>query len=321
MNNDLEDPANDPMQSETRKDFTISWKLLKQNYKAYLATEIFAFLAFILAGLTIYLLVFFIASLITADGLQIRPLNHGDKNIYHIILGVSSISIYLVWISFLYCQYGLAYDILSSGDMFTEFKNAFIYFKAHWWKYILLSFITGLDFLIIRANLRISMSFLKGNIVLILILFTLRYVISFSFLIAFNTALPSVTNHGSLKEAIIESIKILKVDTERVIRTFSLFYVLFLFPSYLAIVIYTLLLNYATINIPLLIIMSIIIMVLYLFKIVLGMPLLSLISTRIYNSVEFDRYKPLVIENENDEKLSKVPSLAFNEKEAIAESR
>ena len=64
--------------SETRKDFKVSWQLFKANYKAFIATEIFAILAFFIVNaiiISIIVLIFVLSpDLVLADLIQ-YPVN------------------------------------------------------------------------------------------------------------------------------------------------------------------------------------------------------------------------------------------------------
>jgi hypothetical protein len=282
--------------SETRKDFKISWQLLKSNYKSFIATEIFAILAFIIINAVIFGIIALI--FVLSPNLSITdliPRSSTEITITFRIYFLFAILSYLTMSGFLYCQFGLAYDIFTSGDMFTEFKKSFVYFKEHWWKYILLTFITGFGFFV--PDRRIGFEPL-GPIReqfqnLFVVFITIRFIILYLLLVIFSSTLPSVTAQRSLKNSFIESIRILKKDFKRLFSTWGLFVIIFNGPAFILSLTLALILPIITGTVWVPILMAII-LILYLYNLFLGFPMMSLISTRIYNSVDFERFKPLM---------------------------
>jgi hypothetical protein len=286
--------------SETITDFKISWQLFKENYKAFIATEVFAFLAliiFYLLFLTIVVIVF--AALPNFTPADLIPRFPEYRKAPFILTSVISVLAYLVVSGFLYCQFGLAYDIISSGDMFTEFKKAFSYFKEHWWKYILLTFVTGFGFFlpdrrgISESPLPLRNIFEKWFFLLVII----RFFILFFLLVLFSGTLPSVTAQGSLKNSFIESFRIVKKDYKRLLSTWGIYFLTFSGPVFILSLIMAIIIPsiIGTFWLP---IFSVLLLLAYLYKLFIGFPFLSLIATRIYNSVEFKRFKPLTTSKE-----------------------
>ena len=281
--------------SETKADFKISWQFLKANYKSFLATELFAFLAFILVisiMMGILVLIF-----VLSPGLEVTDLvfdRAKDLDITFRVWLIVPILAYLTMVGFLYCQLGLAYDIFTSGDMFTEFKKAFSYFKEHWWKYILLTFVTGFSFFIpdhiMQKRIEVSPWASLGSIVIILEV--IRYLVIFIILVVFSNTLPSVTAQGNLKNSFKESFRIVKKEWKRLLKTWGIYFLIFIAPSliisgvsYLAFPVLE-----GTVWIEVIRGIAIIFQV---YKLFIGFPMMALIATRIYNSVEFERFKPL----------------------------
>ncbi len=290
--------------SETKTDFKISWQFLKANYKSFLATELFAFLAFILVisiMMGIIVLIF-----VLSPGLEPIDLvfdRAKDLDITFRVWLIVPILAYLTMVGFLYCQFGLAYDIFTSGDMFTEFKKAFNYFKEHWWKYILLTFVTGFSFFIpdhiMQRRLETSPWASLGS--LIIILEVLRYLVIFIILVVFSNTLPSVTAQGNLKNSFKESFRIVKKEWKRLLKTWGIYFLIFIAPSLIisGVSYLTFPVLEGTVWIEVIRGIAIIFQV---YKLFIGFPMLALIATRIYNSVEFERYKPL-IKYENPSKV------------------
>ena len=295
--------------SKTRKDFSTSWMLLKANYKAFIVTEFFAILAFIIINaivLGIMALIFVLSPNLSITDLL--PRTSREINATFIVYFLFAVLSYLTMSGFLYCQFGLAYDIFTSGDMFTEFKKAFTYFKEHWWKYILLTFVTGFGFFIPdrRMGFDRPVPIREHYQNFFIILLVIRFIILFFLLVLFSSTLPSVTAQRSLKDSFTESFRIVKKDFKRLLSTWGMYVAIFSGPAFILSLIIALVLPsiIGTVWVP---ILMVIVLILYLYKLFLGFPMMSLIATRIYNSVDFERFKQLTdtIEKKNYEKSKK----------------
>jgi len=294
--------------SETRNDFKVSWQMFKTNYKAFIATEIFAILAFLVINgiiLGIVVLIFVLSP--NLDLVDLFPGQTGPTNLSFRIWGIFSILSYLTMSGFLFCQFGLAYDIFSSGDMFTEFKKSFTYFKENWWKYILLTFVTGFGFFI--PDRRMSHIEPGENYEIFSIIFIiLRFMLLFFILVVFNSTLPSVTAQRKLKNSFIESFRIVKGNFRRLFKTWGLYFLIFSIPVFVINITMALLLPSirGTIVFP---ILMVLLLIIYLYWLFIGFPMMALISTRIYNTADFERFKPLPnvksksVETETDDSL------------------
>ncbi|MCE7743343.1 MAG: hypothetical protein GOP50_12905 [Candidatus Heimdallarchaeota archaeon] len=288
-----------PKASETRTDFRVSWQLFKSNYKAFIATEIFAILAFIIINaiiIGIIVLVFYLSpNLSIAD---LHPKTASDESITFRVYGFIAVLAYLTMTGFLYCQYGLAYDILSSGDMFTEFKKVFSYFKNHWWKYMLLIIVTGFGYFLPvgRIGEDPPRPLSDQAEIVSIILMVARVIGLFVLLVLFSSTLPSVTSQGNLKNSFIESIRIVKKDSKRLVKTWGLYFLIFTLPIFALSFTLVLIMPLIKGSIWVIIIM-VIIAILYFINLFIGFPMMSLIATRIYNTVDFERFKPLVEDN------------------------
>ena len=292
--------------SETKTDFRISWQFLKANYKSFLATELFAFLAFIVVisiMMGILVLIFVLSPELALSDLI--PIITEDREITIRVWLIIPILAYLTMVGFLYCQFGLAYDIFTSGDMFTEFRKAFSYFKAHWWKYILLTFVTGFSFFIPDniTHVRTETSHWSTSDALIITFEVIRFLIFFVVLVVFSSTIPSVTAQGNLKNSFKESFRIVKKEWKRLAKTWGIYFLIFIAPSFVLSVVlqltYPVLVGTAWITV-----IRVIAIILQVYKLFIGFPMLALIATRIYNSVEFERYKPLT-KHERTSKIDK----------------
>jgi hypothetical protein len=274
----------------TKLDFYHSWTLLRQNYKAFLGTELFA----IGASFVILSLGYILSWVFNPDSTSFFSNRFYLESSYRWV----SLSIaYLVLNAFINCQTGLAYDIMSSGEMFAEFKSSFGYFVQHWWKYIFLSIFIGSMGMSFVFNPR----FRDPNIpptpsfpLPVLLGLVLVGILSFFWFAIFNQSLASVNAQGKLGRALIESIRIFRADPKRVLSTWGVFYLIFSVPG----IIFEFVLRILTVSEFTSQIIILFFMLVYnLFIILIGLPLRALIVTGLYNNIPFKRFKPDLIEN------------------------
>ena len=268
--------------SETKRDFRNAWILLKDNYRAFLSTEIFAGIAFLITTFLTSLLVGTIASLLTSTPLREVLTNFSsDFVLSHIVrIGIMLICMW-IFFGFLNCQFGLAHEIMSSGEMYAEFKSSFGYYKKFWWQYPLLTFVimaaTMLMPLKFRFNILVNMND-EFFAFLVAIIF-------FFWFIIFISTLPSVTFQGNFKHAFIESFRMVRSDFRRLICTWSIFFLIFLAPGFLIIIFSIITSSW---------IFYIISFVYTLVLAFVGFPFMSLLATGLYKNVEIKRFKPLI---------------------------
>ena len=275
--------------SDTKKDFKIAWQLLKSNYKAFIGTETFAGLAFLLTlfvlGSILMVIVAIIPSISVSDFFGQVSDNFGISMVFRMLMGFIAISIFY---AFLNSQHGLAYDIMSSGEMFAEFKNSFTYFKRFWWQYPLLSFtlfiLNGFFSVVFRMGDSGPPIFHNITIGFTQIVLIIGEVILFFiwFLFVFQS-FPSLTSQGSFKRSFTESFRIIKSDPKRLIFTWGMYFLIFVVPLIILGIlaeVYGLIFLYVLFGIV------------FILVTIFGFPMLSLIACGIYNNVEFERFKP-----------------------------
>jgi len=284
---DPTDPASEkpasktPICPNTRMDFSQSWQAFRANYKAFLFTELFAGMAFLLTTMLIWGTISLIYVL--APNLSVSDLYANISEGFRISRMYRSLTLILgswVFFGFLNCQFGLAYDIMSSGDMFAEFKSSFSYFKRFWWQYPVLTFLLLLPHPIFavftnrRSGPPIS-TFDSGSLsiaFLQLILFLLLVVL-------FVEIFPSLTAHGRFKDSFIENFRIVKHNWRRLATTWGVYALIFLSPGFL--------IGMLSIWLEPSLWLFIVGMIYFLLLSVFGFPMLSLVSTGIYNNVPF----------------------------------
>jgi len=287
-------------QSEIKSDFKVSWQMLKMNYKAFLATELFAFLTALILLLLfsgIVILIYFLAPTLSLEDLRTQLNDYSRfqfSTIGTIFLAVGQVLL----VGLLYCQYGLSYDIMSTGDLFSEFKRAFWYFKRYWWQYLLISLISGLGLFIPVGIQMIKLPITIGNVLIDSGLIIVRYLLLFVFIILSGIILPSLTAQGSLKNSFKEASRIIKKYPKRLFKTWIRFFLMFLLPIIILSITIDVLFFYFSESgwgiqtSTIYLVFIVIYLVFYLVFLFLAIPLSTLISTRIYNSVDIEKFSP-----------------------------
>ncbi len=269
----------------TRRDFRESWKLLKSNYRAFLGIELFGIGAFILTVLVL----FGIESLVDPN----FAFNFSRDLIRSMSYRVVIIAIaFIILTTFINCQTGLAFDVMSSGEMFAEFRSAFGYFRQHWWKYILITFLMGGLGLSINAGSLFRQpgfpgSFPSTDMGFGFVVILVAVAIGFLWHCLIVQSLASINSQGSFIRSIRESFRIFRANPKRVLSTWGLYYLLFIVPSF----IFELFLG--IFNPPLEelgFIMGNFFLIYALIVIFIGLPMRALLVTGLYNNIEFKRF-------------------------------
>jgi hypothetical protein len=267
----------------TRMDFSQSWQAFRANYKAFLFTELFAGMAFTLTTMLVWGTISLIYVL--SPNLSVSELYTNISEGFRISRLYRSLTLILgswVFFGFLNCQFGLAYDIMSSGDQFAEFKSSFSYFKKFWWQYPLLTFLLLLPHPIfaVITNRRSGgsppiPSLETGNLWIAL----LQLMLFFILVVFFVETFPSLTAHGRFKDSFIENSRIVRHNWRRLITTWGVYTLIFLAPGFL--------IGMVSILLEPALWLFILGMIYFLLISIFGFPMLSLISTGIYNNVQF----------------------------------
>lgn len=272
---------------EALVDIRLSWRLYKSNFKVFLGAQIISILVytFLLFPWELILSFFF--------GIDF------NYNITLLLNIRSLIGGFLISI-FFGSSFGLSYDIMSGGDQFTELRGFFHYFKQYWWQYIFLSlllvsgdflssFIYGLFF---SGPIEDALYVLFLNITIIIIYKVLMY---FWITIILQT-FPSLTSQGSIKNALHENFKLLRVNSKRILSSLLLFFLIFNFSWTLLQILdlsmrilavemrwvwYQNFIQSYSIIFPLIQFLA---QTIFIF--LLAIPMLALVSTRIYNSLK-----------------------------------
>jgi hypothetical protein len=159
-----------------------------------------------------------------------------SPNIFNAIIVIDIIVVMVFMFALMGSIFGLAYDILSSGDQFAEFKGAFTYFKRYWWQYSVLSLIGGIVNMGLSFTMQINLGLINmtaENVHFYYVMSILVYIIGWIWYTLFILTMPSITAQGNLKKSLKENWAILKAHPARVLKTSFFYLVIFFIPSML----------------------------------------------------------------------------------------
>ncbi|MHA1777321.1 MAG: hypothetical protein DRO88_04840 [Promethearchaeia archaeon] len=261
-----------------------SWKMFIENYKAFLLTEAFALIALFLLVFGFISIIFAIISLIpnitiSEFGSQLR-----QTLVLSLIFRISLSFIFgIIFMGFMNSQFGLANDIINSGDMFAQFKGSFHYLKMHWGKFYLLTiWFNAITWLFSSPFLGFSNSHPHPSAFTVWhwVIFAIRIIIQFLWFLMWIHAFPSLVYQNSLLTALKESFLIFKTEFRRIVKTWGVFFLLFTLPI-LLLSFFLLIFPDPAISTSL---VPIIALVVILLLFLLGFPLMTLLATGIYNN-------------------------------------
>lgn len=278
---------------QSKEDFRTAWQLLRENFRAFISSELFALLIFIVyCVLFLAILVFLLlpGSLVFGDILPgSSNMNPGELlKIGQLVNFISSIFIAIgiaIFYGVMGSQYGLAYDIMSSGNLFAEFKGSFTYYRRFWWQYPIIMFlISGFVSLpSIQSQNAIIDDINDMGMWPSLILIVISIITG---LILWSTiwtlTLPALTARGTLKQAFKENFELVRHYYIRIFRTIGLFSFIMYFGMMLIgfVIIVLLYIGRAQMLIPALLLLSGAVIVYFALY-----PMIPLMATRIYNSI------------------------------------
>lgn len=261
-----------------------SWQMLRENYKAFLFTEFFAIAAFLILFFGSLTLLFSIISIIPNYTFINFFYDLRDKFAISLLfrLGISLI-FGIILMGFMNCQFGLANDIINSGDMFAQFKGSFHYFRSHWAKFYFLtilqsaiSMIFSGPFFAFKNSEPAIGEFTFGHWFVL----GLRIIFQFFWFLLWIHSFPSVVYQNNLWRALKESYLIFKTEFRRIVKAWGIFFTIFFLPN--------LLLNLFIIIFPSAHQENIFVLILalgfMLLLLLIGFPLLTLLATGIYNN-------------------------------------
>lgn len=291
----------------TKADFRNSWQMLRENYKAFIFTEIFAICAFLLSLLFLSFLLYIIVLIIPDYSMEDFVSLLRNQYTISILFRVGfTLLTSILLLGFMNCQFGLANDIMNSGEMFAEFKGSFAYFKKNWGQFFVLTIIMSGFFFIMSGPLSgnptghpYSQDFSVGQMGI----FILRTTLYFFWFLLFIHAYPSVVLKNNLWLAIKESVHIFVTDFRRIFRTWSIFFISFWLPPMILGIFGVIFFSGSTI-VPKFPIFAIIIILII---ILIAFPLSTLLATGIYNNSSIFAKSPNLKEKSEKRDRSEEP--------------
>jgi len=244
---------------EIIKDYIFAFKLYKRNFLPF-------FIVLLVGSILYFSLEFLFCDYIFP---RILPYNFVPANILY---GLVRLPRDFVLYGFFGVAIGLGYEIMSSGDQFTEVRRSWYYIKKYWLKFATLSLILNwlgyFTVFILNGQLNIEVKLL------------LRF-FSFFWFISISEAYAAVINRKKIIKALDDNFKILKRNFTRIFMVFSLYYIVFLLPRS----IFGLYLGYwVPVGSELHQSIGLIMKILTGVYILVGFPIFSFISIGIYNS-------------------------------------
>jgi hypothetical protein len=180
--------------------------------------------------------------------------------------------------------FGLSNDILTSGDLFTEFRRSITYFKKYWLYFALLTAPFGL--IIFTEQLFSSFSLLEmihsqeGNRMFFVGLKTIVYSFDLMLYVVLIQIFPSLIEVKNLRLCINENFLILSQNFKRVFVSVAFYYLIFRGPMFIVDITRILIVN----SEEAFYFFNFIFLISAIFNVLIGLPILSLIATRIYNT-------------------------------------
>ncbi len=293
-------PENPPPNSrenfhETRIDFRLSWRMYRDNWKAFAGAQVVGILGFLATMVvTAWILLLFVPPQMFMD-----PLAYGAGW----ILFLTTIFVLpglIVLFAFFGSLYGLSYDIMSSGDQFAEFSGTFQYFRRYWWQFFILSvWLNLLGFILPFGSLAII-----GRLTSIgtrpLFVFPISVAFNYIWLILFIGMFPSLTAQKSLKMAFKENWRQLKSNIRHRLATVGIYLLIFEIPTFILTGLLSVFIEmdgFPPVHLPI----GLIILAMETIQLFVGYPLLALLATRMYNSAKFNHTDENVREAPHDE--------------------
>jgi hypothetical protein len=173
---------------------------------------------------------------------------------------------------------------MTSGELFTEFRRSITYFKKFWFYFALLSLPYVL--ILVLAQLFCVFSLLEliqspGRDRSYLVLITIVvYLVDFMLYITLIETLPSIIVVKDLKQCITENFSILSQNFVRLFLSVGIYYLLFRGSMFIVDIARILIVTTE----EAFLLFNMIFMIISFINALIGIPILSLISTRIYNT-------------------------------------
>ncbi len=268
MSNIMDRDVIPPARDESRIDLSLSWRMFRQNSKPFLATQGIAF-----GGVIGFAVV--ISIILSLSGLE----TSSSRDYFVLSLQAPSL---LIFLAFQGSLYGLAFDVMSSGDQFTELGGTFRYLGKFWRRYLLFGFILNMPTIcLIVIGVTIGGPAL-AHLLELLVLFT---PISFVVFVIFVQAGPALTAQANVRSAFKDNFQTLHKAPRRLFKTWILFWVIFYLPYFITNILVLAQLNAFIQGDMAGIYLLVLAMITEMWYYLAGVPVQTLIATRIYNSI------------------------------------
>jgi len=266
------------MSDESLIDLKIAFKLYFDYKKEYIHTSIMFFMGIFFL---VFVTIFVVLNIIDEDYYQLNEL---ARLVIGLIILVVFCCVLFLLLAFARTIFGLTYDIMTSGELFTEFKRSIIYFKKFW---IFFSLFSIPFFLIIFIDQLIGLFFILRFIntnedyrTFLIPVKVFVYLFDFLTYVLLIEILPSMIAVKKVSQSIKENFQILRSHFRRIFLSIGFYYLIFRGAMFFVDISRLLLVS----NEVTFLVFNLIFLVVSFAHVIIGIPILSLISTRIYNT-------------------------------------
>ena len=210
--NKNENGSTSQIEFNIKKDFKIAFQIYRQNLKTFILFGLFIGLGTILiSGILGFLITIFAFNIL--DSLDLEFTEQIGNVISLIISGPTFVVMFILFGS----MFGLAYDIMSSGDEFAEIRGAFTYFRNRWKQYCAIGLLAGWINIIMGLYFnQINPSIIEFSTQDLFLTMILISSLGWLWYMSFVISMASGTKNGSTKKALKENFHILKNQKKRV---------------------------------------------------------------------------------------------------------
>src|SRR5271157_260094 len=257
---------------ESLKDIKFSWQIFKKNFKPYFVNQA------ITLGV-VYFAIFSVNWVFSAF-LYAHLQDSVSQNLIRTIF--FEVLPFVLYSPLLGSLYGISFDIMSTGDEFAEVKGIFLQFRKYGWQYLIFGSMVYIP--IILVELVLSFPLVLPNIT-VAEGFLVYIPMAFASHIFFMQIGPGIRTRNSLSAAMRDNFRSLRLYLKRLTITWAIACLIYNLPyvvvEYIAFFDY----NFFVGN-P---VSLFLLYVAYIFAIFwfffVGMPMQSIIATRIYNTM------------------------------------
>ncbi|MFW9905655.1 MAG: hypothetical protein ACFFFH_15080 [Candidatus Thorarchaeota archaeon] len=264
--------------NESITDIKIAFKVYSEYKKTYIST----FIIFLTGIIVLVFTGFFIGRFVILE--NYFQINNIIRLTLILIVPLILCLIFFLLLSYARTTFGLTNDIMTSGELFTEFKRTITYFKKFWLYFTVLTlpyvFIIVGDQMITLFYLFELIHSHENNRVSVVIIKILVYFFDLVLYITLIEIFPSIIVVRNLKQCFIENFSVVNQNIKRLILSVGLYYLLFRVPMIIVDIARLLIVT----NEETFLLFNMIFLFFSFINALIGLPILSLISTRIYNT-------------------------------------